>query len=103
MQGVVSLGTFPQAREVRLPYIKLKVHSVKLYFSVALRMRQELFHLNSRTEIAHVSPPLVYNVNLCQENAVHRPVVGETRFSTNIRQLIEAITIPEDAITPVHP
>ena len=65
-------------------------------------MWQEFFHLNSRIEIAHVSPPMVYNVNLCQENTVHRPVVGETRLSTNIRQLIEAVTIPENAITPVH-
>jgi hypothetical protein len=64
-------------------------------------MRQELFHLDSRAEISHVSPPLVYNVNLCQEDTVHRPVVGETRLATNIRQLIEAVTIPENAITPV--
>jgi hypothetical protein len=45
----------------------------------------------------------VYNFNICQENAVHRPVVGETRLSTNVRQLIEAVAIPENAITPVYP
>ena len=75
---------------------------VELHFSRAVWIWQKLFHLNSRAEIAHVSPPLVYNVNLCQENTVHRPVIGETRLSTNVRQLIEAVAIPENAITPVN-
>jgi hypothetical protein len=52
--------------------------------------------------MAHVLPPLVYNLNLCQENTVHRPVVGETRLPTNVRQLVEAVAIPENAVTPVY-
>jgi hypothetical protein len=29
-------------------------------------------------------------------------VVGETRLPTNVRQLVEAVAIPENAVTPVY-
>lgn len=57
---------------------------VELYVSMAVRIRQQLFHLDSRTEIAHVPSPLVENFNLRHENTVHWSVVGESRFSSDI-------------------
>lgn len=50
---------------------------VELYVSMAVSIRQQFFHLNSRTEIAHVSSPLVENFNLRHKNTVHWSVVGE--------------------------
>ena len=73
---------------------------VELHFSRAVWIWQKLFHLNSRAEIAHVSSSVADAFNLSHENTVHWPVVREARLSTNIGQLHQAITIPQNTITP---
>ena len=74
--------------------------SVELHFSRVVSIRQKLFHLNSRAEIAHIPSSRTDNFNLSHENTVHGSVIREAGFSTYIGQLHEAITIPQNAVTP---
>ena len=92
-----------------LPKLKYKTSSnhmamwaklVELHFSRVVSIRQKLFHLNSRAEIAHIPSSRTDNFNLSHENTVHGSVIREAGFSTYIGQLHEAITIPQNAVTP---
>ena len=73
---------------------------VELHSSRVVSIRQKLFHLNSRAEIAHIPSSRTDNFNLSHENTVHGSVIREAGFSTYIGQLHEAITIPQNAVTP---
>lgn len=72
--------------------------------SIAPRARQELLHLDPRAEVPGVvvPPPPAHDADLRQEDAVHRPVVGEAGLAADVAQLAQAVAVPEDAVAPAR-
>lgn len=69
--------------------------------SIAPRARQQLLHLDPRSEVPGVvPPPLAHDADLRQEDAIHRPVVGEAGLAADVAQLAQAVAVPEDAVAP---